>query len=782
MNRAFSSRWGFSCLSTLLTLFTVTLCLLLAAIWQLPPVKTLADTPLQAPLRIFTQQGDLIAEIGEKQRLPVELSEIPEPLIQAILCTEDQRFYQHIGVDFIGLARAIRLLIVTGEKRQGASTITMQVARNFFLSKHKTFLRKFQEILLALKLEQRLTKQQILTLYLNKIFFGMRAYGVKAAARNYYGKSLHQLTLAEMAMLAGLPQAPSRNNPIVNPTHAVKRRNHVLKRMFEHQVITQHEYDAALRAPVTAQRHGPKIIVQAPYAAEMIRKSLVERFGEYITYHAGLSVYSTLDTHKQQAANQALVKGLMSYDHRHGFRPPTINLKQLLNTEQLTRWQAALKTIPTLGSLQPGVVLDISNQSAQILLENGTMVEITPQSARWALDHPSQDTPNQSRILTARLSTGDVVHLQPQSDQTWALSQMPKAQGALVSLDPHTGAIQSLVGGISYELSHFNRATQAWRQPGSAFKPFIYAAALDHGLTAATLINDAPVVLEDSGENELWRPHNDTYHFDGPIRLREGLVHSKNLVSIRILREIGLDYTRQYLGQFGFDMKRQPHTLSLALGTGSVTPLMLAQAYGLLAAQGTHHPTALIQQIIHPHQGPLKAIQEHAINFNTPSQHPHTSTQLSASTAFLVSDILKDVIQRGTGRQARILNRNDLAGKTGTTNDKIDAWFAGFTPDLVSVVWIGFDDNQPLKEFASQAALPVWIDYMRQALHHHPIHWFIAPNDIVQIKINPKTGQAARGGSGHFEYFKQGHEPNSAELDSSIQDSTPAESAIDTLY
>ena len=784
MARCFAHRWGFSLLSTSLTLIATILLLLLATIWQLPPVKTLADTPLQAPLRIFTRQGDLIAEIGEKQRLPISLSNVPQQLIQAILSTEDQRFYQHYGVDLISLARAMKLLLITGEKRQGASTITMQVARNFFLSKHKTFLRKFQEMLLAIKLEQQLTKKQILTLYLNKIFFGLRAYGVKAAARNYYGKSLHNLSLAEMAMLAGLPQAPSRNNPIVNPTQALKRRNHVLAQMFKQHMINEADYQTALAAPITAKRHGPHVVVHAPYVAEMIRQIMVKKFGAHSAYNGGLSVYSTIDTPRQIAANQALLKGLLAYDKRHGFRAPSMNLKTLLNTDLFDAWQHALKKMPTIPSLLPAVMVSCSNKQAVALLADGQLITLSTHQAEWALEHnDSGYRLLQPRTFEQILNPGDVVYLAHNTQNDWYLSQLPHVQGALISLDPKTGDIQSLVGGLSYPLSHFNRATQAWRQSGSAFKPFIYAAALDQGFTLATLVNDAPVVLKDSGENRLWRPQNDTHTFTGPVRLREGLVHSRNLVSIRVLRDIGVPYARDYLTRFGFDMQRQPKSLSLALGAGAVTPMMLTRAYAFFANGGLNIKPRLIAQVINPDitsstVSPPFNTSSHIAHFV--SQQPASNPTLPQETAFLVADMLKDVILKGTGRQAKILARNDLAGKTGTTNNQIDAWFAGFTPNLVTSVWVGFDESSSLKEFGAQAALPIWIDYMKQALRYTPQHWLKTPDQIIQVKIDPKSGLQAHDESATFEFFRKQYLPLPADSADNTQHSNVQ--AIDELY
>ena len=751
MSPILSNRWGFSFLSTCITLFAIVLIAFATMIWQLPSVKTLADSHLQAPLRIYTKQGDLIAEFGEKQRLPTPLSAIPKKLIQAILSTEDQRFYQHNGVDMISLARAAHSLLVTGEKRQGASTITMQVARNFFLTRHKTFLRKFREILLAIKLEQYLTKDEILTLYLNKIYFGMRAYGVAAAARNYYGKNLHELTLAQTAMIAGLPQAPSSNNPIVNPKKAIERRNHVLRKMFEQHIISDAEYILAKNAPITARRHGARIVVKAPYVAEMVREKVVEMFGKEDAYNEGFSVYTTIDTKQQLAANKALVNGLLAYDKRHGFKS-SINLAKTTASQDIDTWMVVLKKQKTINNLTPAVVLEIKSDNIKVATSHN-LLSISANQAKWALKFGSFST-----ILKA----GDLIYIKKDSQGAWQLDQLPKVQGALVSMEADTGFITSLVGGFSQKLSYFNRATQASRQSGSCFKPFIYSAAIDKGVTVASVFNDAPVVLPSTGEDLLWRPQNSNNQFHGPTSLREGLIHSRNLVSIRILREIGVEYTSEYIKRFGFI--NQPRSLSLSLGSGSVTPLDLTAAYAVFANSGYKTTPIIINMI---------ANQSGRVIFN--SNINASSRIIPSSTAFLVADMMKDVINLGSGRKARALQRDDIAGKTGTTNKKIDAWFVGFNPKLVTAVWVGFDQLEPLHEYGSKAALPIWIDFMKKALAPIQQKWLTIPDNIIQVKINPNNGKRSNSPTAKLEYFTKDNYPKESDI-------IMANSEIEELY
>jgi penicillin-binding protein 1A len=737
---------------------------------QLPNVDKLKDVHLQVPLRVYTIDNKLIAQFGAKQRIPVTLDQIPQNLINAVLATEDARFYEHPGVDFIGVARAAVAVITSGKKVQGASTITMQVARNFYLSREKTYSRKIKEILLALKIDKEIGKDKILELYLNKIYFGHRAYGVASAAKVYYGRTLDQLTLAEMAMLAGLPQAPSRNNPITNPKGALKRREHVLQRMLELKHITQEQYTTAANAKLTASYHGQGIEVDAPYVAEMVREVIVDEYGEKEAYELGLTVHTTVDSQLQQAATQALRDGLLGYDQRHGYRRPTINLRQLTRDA----WLAVLKDKDTVGKLQPAVVTSIYKQSIDVLLANGKSVTILWSGLSWA--RPALEAGGfgaKPKLAGDIVHAGDLVRVVQGNDGRWRLSQVPDVQGAIVSLNPKDGAVLALSGGFSYSLSNFNRVTQAERQPGSAFKPFIYAAALDKGYTLASIINDAPVVESDSGENSLWRPMNDTLRFYGPTPLRTGLIKSRNLVSIRLLQAIGIHYALGYIERFGFDPNTQPNSLSLALGSGSVTPIQLASAYAVFANGGYKVTPYFIKSIQSQDRkdlyvsSPKQACTACIAATNFPEDEkpmPAAPKALDPQTVYLMTQAMQGVIRHGTGRKALTLKRSDLAGKTGTTNKQMDAWFSGYTGDIVTTVWVGFDNLRTLREYGAQAALPIWIQFMRKALAGVPESLMPQPPEIVTIRIDPKTGLLAAPGQldAKFEIFRQQYAPQTA--------------------
>lgn len=721
--------------------------------FKLPDVSVLKDVHMQVPLRVYSSDGKLIAQYGAKRRIPVAFDQIPKPLVQAVLATEDARYYSHPGVDFIGLVRAVIAVVSSGRKVQGASTITMQVARNFFLTRKKTYTRKINEILLALKIDRTLSKQKVLELYLNKVYFGNRAYGVAAAARVYYGKKLKALTLPQMAMIAGLPQAPSKNNPLRNKKAALLRRNHVLRRMLEVGFIDKKTYLQAIKAPITAKYHEESVALNAPYVAEMVRQVMVDAYGN-AAYDAGFKVTTTISAKLQNAARYDLQQGLLAYSKRHGFVKPRINLGTP-SAKNEVKWQTFLEKQPSVDDLTPAVILTVSDHQAVALLANRLQVTIPWAGlsfARPALAHGyvGKLPKTAQQILTP----GDVVYLQfNNKDQYWMLSQVPKVQGALVSLNPQTGAILAIRGGFSFALSHFNRAFQAFRQPGSAFKPFIYTAALAKDYTLATLINDAPVVLKDSGENSLWRPQNDNFKFYGPTRLRVGLTKSRNLVSIRILQAIGIPYALSFIKKFGLDTDKLPHTLSLALGSGVVTPLKIAAGYAVIANGGYQVKPYFIQRIegqkgqiiyqANPLVAPKVANQKDELVVD---KKINLAPQvLSSQTAFLMTQALHGVIQHGTGRAARVLHRNDLAGKTGTTNNQVDAWFSGFNSDVLTTVWVGFDDSsQSLHEYGSGAALPIWIKFMRTALDGTKTATLPEPSGIVTVRIDPKTGLLAR--------------------------------------
>lgn len=750
-------------LSLLITALIVAGALYFYMMLQLPDVDTLKDTRLQEPLRIYSYDGQLIGEYGDMRRSPVTLQQVPKPLINAIIATEDQRFYEHPGIDPIGVVRAARELLLTGQKSQGASTITMQVARNYFLTRKKTFTRKINEMLLALKLNSTFSKDKILELYINKIYLGQRAYGVAAAAEIYYGKSLNELNLAEMAMIAGLPQAPSRDNPITNPQAAMERRNHVLQRMLEDGYITQKDYQNASVMPNTARYHGPKITLEAPYVAEMVRNVVFNQFGD-AAYSSGLQVYTTIDSHMQQIANQSLRNGLLAYDQRHGYRGPEQRLGRSGNR---ANWQRQLQSLPVVNGLLPAAVLDVGDQSIKALLGDGQNITIPWSGISWARRATgtkySAAAPNSAYDV---VRVGDVIRVQHNDKGQWQLAQIPQIEGALISLNPNNGALLALVGGFDYGRSSFNRVIQAYRQPGSNFKPFLYAAALSKGFTLASIVNDAPVVLSSIGENSEWRPENDELKFYGPTRLRIGLIKSRNLVSVKLLQMMGIHYALNYLSNFGFDPKTLPKNLTLALGTADVTPLQMATGYAVFANGGYRvapYFVAMIKdadgkELYQAH--PLTVCSTCPISADgrvskAPNGYPAAPMAIGADIAYLMTNALQDVIQEGTGTDAKVLNRSDIAGKTGTTNSQTNAWFSGFNRNLVTTVWVGFDQMQSTFEYGKQAALPIWVQFMGAALQGQPMATLPQPDNIVSVRIDPNTGLMAEAGQQNavFEIF-----------------------------
>ncbi len=744
---------------------------------QLPATDTLRDVRFQVPLRIYTADERLIAEFGEKRRIPVKYENLPPRLVQAFLAAEDDRFFEHPGVDYQGLVRAALQLIRTGRKTQGGSTITMQVARNFFLSREKTYLRKLTEILLALKIERELSKEQILELYLNKIYLGQRAYGVAAAARIYYGTDLDGLTLAQMATIAGLPKAPSRDNPVSNPERARIRRDYVLRRMRELGYIDAETYQGALAEPLSARLHAATTEVEAPFLAEMVRTELVGRYGE-ATYTQGYRVYTTIDSDRQAAANRALRRALLAYDRRHGYRGPErrIDLPADIAPEQAAR---ELRSIPSLGGLPPALVLSIDEKSFEAVLRDGRVVQVDWEGMAWARPDLGENRLGpKPKTASDILARGDLIRLEEDGD-AWRLAQPPKLEGALVSLNPDDGAIQALAGGFDFRRSKFNRAVQARRQPGSSFKPVIYSAALEKGFTAASVLNDAPVVFDDPALERAWRPENYSGRFYGPTRLRVALTHSRNLVSIRLLRAIGVRYAIDYARRFGFSPDQLPADLSLALGSGSVTPLQMARAYAVLANGGFLITPYYISRI-EDSDGQVLFRAEPALACREPCQTDAAETvddppadslppprlaerTLEPRNVWLMNSMLRDVIRRGTGRRALVLGRKDLHGKTGTTNDQRDAWFCGFSPALVTVSWVGFDSMKPLGrgETGGRAALPMWIDYMREALAGVPEIHRDPPPGLVTVRIDPATGLRARADQPDalFETFREEYVP-----------------------
>lgn len=691
----------------------------------LPSVESVRNVELQVPLRVYTAEGELIDEFGEVRRTPVGLGAIPTSMVEAFIAAEDQRFYQHPGVDYEGIARAVWYLVRTGEKGPGGSTITMQLARNLFLSSEQTYLRKLREIFLALRIEQELDKRKILELYLNKIYLGQRAYGVAAAAEAYYGRPLAELTLPEQAMIAGLPKAPSASNPLADPDEALSRRAYVLGRMLATGVIDQDRYDIAMAAPITADRHRRQSRVDAPYVAEMARARMVERFGRTAAYTEGYSVYTTVAADRQDEARRALRSGLHAYDERHGYRGPLAQLEPALIDGPREALLERLSGFPRPGALRVGAVTGIEDDGATLLTAADERIALPEAGMQWA----------RPQLV---LSVGDVVHAR-ETDDGWRLAQLPEPQSGLVALDPDTGGIRALVGGYDYSFSKFNRVTQAARQPGSAFKPLIYSAALANGLTPATLINDAPVVFTDAALEDVWRPENYSGRVFGPTRLREALTRSRNLVSIRVLRQIGISPTLAHLERFGLPRGRLPRNLSLALGAAEVTPLELARAYAVFANGGYAVEPHVIERIVDNdgetvHEAPK-------------AESAERRRAISAGNAWLMRSMLRNVVEEGTGRRARELGRSDIAGKTGTTNDQNDAWFSGFNADLVATVWVGFDERQSLGRYETggRAALPIWMGFMGEALAGRPASEWSRPNGLVTVKIDPETGERVSG-------------------------------------
>ncbi len=738
---------------------------------QLPSIEVLRDVQMQVPLRVFSRDEKLIAEFGEKRRIPVSIDGVPNLMVKAFLAAEDDRFYEHPGVDYQGLLRAAFELARTGEKRQGGSTITMQVARNFFLSSEKSYLRKLTEIFLALKIERDLTKDQILELYLNKIFMGQRAYGIGAAAQAYYGLRLDQLSVAQMAMIAGLPKAPSRYNPIADPKRAALRRNYVLGRMRDLGHIDSATYDMAVAEIDDASPHASAVEIDAAYIAEMVRAELVRRYGDE-AYAQGMRVYTTVDSRHQTLANEALRAGLIDYDKRHGYRGAERKLSIPVDADAATL-AGLLHNETTLGGLSPALVVAVEEKSCQVLLRDGREIRLDWDGLSWARRYQSANrraaAPESAADIVA---VGDLVRVRPEGD-IWQLAQLPAVEGALVSLDPSDGAIHALAGGFDFYRSKFNRAIQANRQPGSSFKPFVYSAALEKGFTAASVVNDAPVVFDDPALERAWRPENYSGRFYGPTRLREALTHSRNLVSIRILQAIGVNYARDYVRRFGFRAESLPGDLSLALGSGTMTPLEITRGYAVFANGGYLVEPYFIDRIVDVEGGilyqaePLRVCPDCRDEVTVAEQEvapiKPAEAVVTPQNAWLMASMMQDVVREGTAKRARALGRDDLAGKTGTTNDQYDAWFCGFTPTLVTSAWIGFDAVAPLGsgETGGRAALPIWMDYMGPALEGTPVVRKDPPTGMVTVRIDPSNGLLAGSDQADaiFETFREDEVP-----------------------
>jgi penicillin-binding protein 1A len=766
---------------------------------EIPEADALRTIKTQVPLRVYSRDARLIAQIGEQRRIPLRWEEIPPVVVDAFLAAEDDRFFEHPGVDWQGLVRAVAANVTPGARLQGGGTITMQLARNTVLTSERTLRRKLKEVFLALRLERSFTKQEILTLYLNRIFLGQRAYGVGAAAEVYFDKHARDLSLAEAALLAGLPRAPSHDNPVASVERARDRRSYVLRRMLELGKIDQAAHDAAASVPISSRRHGPIVELDAPYVAEMVRAEMVRQHGpEALT--AGYSVYATVDSRLQQAANAATWRAILEYDRRHGYRGPAEQLDPAILGDALALGQA-FRRHPNRGSLVTAVVTSVAERSAEVMRRSGTTSTLDWDALSWArpaLD-PLKDAMGPApKTAHDVLAPGQVIYLEPLADDRFRLAQVPAVAGALVALDPNDGAIVSLVGGFDFGSSKYNRVTQARRQPGSAFKPFLYSAALERGFTPATLVNDAPIVLPGGGGaegGEEWRPQNITRKFYGPTPVREGLVRSRNLVSIRLLRGAGIGYAMQHIAGFGFSPAALPANLTLALGTGQVTPLEMARGFSVFANGGALVAPYFIDSVRDAagrevfRAEPLlacglcdlpAAAVEPSLAADPAGAAPPSAESLvpaerrapqaiTPANAFVMTDMMLDVIQRGTATRANSLGRRDIAGKTGTTSDRRDTWFVGFNADLAAAVWVGFDQERPLgeQEEGGKTALPMWIYFMEEALRDRPEHRQPEPPGVVRMWVSRETGAPTRAGApgALFEAFIEQYAPQPGMID-----------------
>ena len=687
---------------------------------NLPSLDTLTDYQPKVPLRVYTAEGVLIGEFGEERRVLVDIQNVPPALVNAIIAAEDERYFQHAGIDYVGVARAAYANLLTGGRRQGASTITMQVARNFFLSSEKTLTRKLYEVLLALKIEHSLNKDQILGLYINQIYLGQRAYGFAAAAQVYFGKSLDQLNVAEAAMLAALPKAPSSYNPIANPQRAKQRQQYVLRRMKDLGFIGEEDYETALKTPIVAARRvADTFAVQADYVAEMVRQAVYEQYPED-AYSRGFRVYTTIRQADQQAATDAVRAGLLDYDRRLGYRGPEGFVELPADADE-DDFEEALAERAEDDQLRLALVLSVAPKELKAVLRNGERVTVTGEGLRFAAASLQRTSPQR------RIRRGAVIRLQQVQGKYWQVAQMPEAEAAFVSLDPSDGAVRALVGGFDFNRNKFNHVTQAWRQVGSAFKPFIYSAALERGFTAATVVPDEPIAIEaDVTGSQRWEPKNFDGKFEGPMRLRTALVKSKNMVSIRILDAIGVKYAQDYVTRFGFDADRHPPYLTMALGSGTTTAWQLARAYAVFANGGYLIQPYFIHRIVDDRGNPLGIAR--------PQRAGDESLRvIDERNAFIMDSLMQDVTRVGTGARAASLGRKDIAGKTGTTNEFIDAWFAGYNPSLVGIAWVGFDQPKSLgrNQTGGLVALPIWTGYMEKALKGTPEMPRIMPDGVV---------------------------------------------------
>lgn len=771
-----SRRWLLPVLAALTLILLPAILLGLAVILAyptLPSLEVLTDYRPKIPLRIYSAEGELLGEFGEERRALITISEVPEVMKQAILAAEDDRFYEHGGVDYKGVIRAAISNFTSGDVKQGASTITMQVARNFFLSKEKTITRKFNEVLLTFKIEHSLSKDEILQLYINQIYLGQRAYGFAAASQIYFGKPLGQVTVAEAAMLAGLPKAPSLYNPVVNPQRAKQRQLYVLRRMHELHFVNDEQLQIAQQQPIVAKRGNQEFGTKSDYLLEMVRQAVYEQFKED-TYTQGFKVYTTIRQRDQLAAYQAVRTGVLDYDRRHGYRGPegfiAIPKDQTsaeYSTEQL---EEALLDIPDSDDLIPAVVLEASPKLIRAYCKGGEMAEISGDALLFV-----QPALTKKAALNQRINVGSLIRVQKDNKGIWQISQLPEVEAAFVSGNPREGAIYALIGGFDFNRSQFNHITQAWRQPGSSFKPFVYSAALERGFTPATVINDAPLIFDaEQTGNEPWQPKNYDEKFEGPMRMRQALLKSKNLVSIRILQSITPQYAHDYTAKFGFDATKYPAYLTMALGAGSVTPMQMLTAYSVFANGGFLVPPYFIQRI--------EDASGNVLSKTTPIVAGEGAQQvIDVRNAFTMVTMLQDVVKHGTAVRAMQLGRQDLAGKTGTTNDSVDAWFCGFHPTITGISWIGYDQPRSLgdKETGGGAALPIWMSYMDKILKDVPQAVYTMPENMVAVRIN-EDGYRDEDSS-RIEYFYQENVPSEQAMPAPGEETKPADTIKDQL-
>ncbi|MEN1971883.1 penicillin-binding protein 1A [Luteimonas sp. MJ204] len=788
---------------------------------RLPEVESLRTIELQEPMYVYANDGRLMALFGEMRRYPVDIAEVPDAVKQAFVAIEDNRFYEHGGVDYKGVARAIWLLATTSDERvPGGSTITQQVARQFYLSSEYSFSRKFEEMLLAMKMERELSKDEIFELYLNKSFFGNRAYGIAAAAEFYYGKKLAELDLDEVAALAAIPKFPSSGNPISNPERAQIRRDYVLERMADLGFITRDRATAAQAVEMHARPHERPVEVYAPYVAEMVRQEMIARYGGDVLTR-GYHVTTTIDPVMQAAADQSVRSGLSTYDHRHGWSKVEQSF-ELADDEDAATAAARLRGIFAQGGLLPAVVLRADGGTADVVLADATVVTLDAASSRWTGRNPAALLKRGDLTRVRRIEPKGKDGEPPAADArpTWQLDQLPRAQATLVSLEPDSGALRALVGGFSFAGQKFNRATQARRQPGSSFKPFIYAAAFERGFNPASIVPDAPVVFR-MRRGQDWRPQNDDGRFVGPMRLREALVRSRNLVSVRLLDAIGVDYARRYISHMGFDESELPPNLSISLGTPSLAPLDIARGYSVFANGGFLVTPWYIDEVrdrdgqVIFKENPAVACRScgtggkpgvpstvvDGFNLGPSLPAPEVIADTSAEepaprpgpdavvapraidprVAYQLVSMMRDVVQRGTGTQAKVLGREDVGGKTGSTNDHRDAWFSGFGGNLVTVVWVGRDDNRSLgrREYGGRSALPIWIDYMRVALDGVPIAANEPPEGMVKVSVSASGRLLPAGEGGITEWVKAEDLDRMESTFEDFDDEMPAEEAFD---